>query len=183
MEQNQLLELRSQIKDKKPDFVRQDIYRRKRLPWKYKKPKGIHSKMRHHFKGRMKLPSPGYKSPAKARGLHSSGLKITIVFSVREIGKIKRENEGIIIAGAVGTRKRLEILKKAKELGITVLNINIDEQLKKIEDFVSSKKNAEKTKDKPEGQKSKDEKKELTDEQKKEAEKKEKDKLLTKKVQ
>ena len=185
-----LLELRSKIKDKKPDFIRQDYQRRKRLgrKLKWRKPKGIHSKIRHHFKGRRKMPSPGFKSPLEARFLHSSGLKIVNVSSVNEISGIKKESEGVVIAKSVGMKKRFEILKKAKELQIQILNLNADEQIKKIEDFINSKKKPEiKETKKKETKEKKEPVKEakttaLTDEQIKEAEKKEKDKILTKKA-
>ena len=180
-----LLELRGKIKDKKPNFIRQDYQRRKRLgrKLKWRKPKGIHSKIRHHFKGRRKMPSPGYKSPSKVWGLHATGLKIMHVRSVGDINKIKKESEGIIISKQTGAKKKLEILKEAKEIGIAVLNANIDEEIKKIEEFINSKKKQQKenkreTKEKPE----KEQEQKLTDEQKRETEKKEKDKLLTKKV-
>ena len=133
------------------------------------------------------MPSPGFKSPIKVRGYHSSGLKIVNIFSPNELEKIKNDTEGIIIAKNVGKKKRLEILKKAKEINITVLNLNIDEQIKNIEDFISSKKNIiEKTKKEinQEIKKTEEakEKSELDEKGKKEREKKEKDKVLTKKI-
>ena len=78
-------------------------------------------------------------------------------------------------------------MKKAKELDVKILNINIDEQIKKIEDFINSKKKeAKETKKEAKGekqeQKSEEPKQDMTDGQKKEADKKEKDRVLTKKV-
>lgn len=189
---NQLLELRNNIKNRKPEFIRQDNPKRKKLNDKWRKPKGIHSKIRHHFKGRRKMPSPGYKSPADVRGLHSTGLKIVIVSSIGGIENIIKESEGAVISKAVGMKKKIEILKKAKELNVKILNINADEHIKKIEDFINSK-----TKSKPALQK-KDEKmqteskervpkdkkpgEKLSGDQKKEADKREKDKVLIQKV-
>lgn len=183
----ELLEVRRELKERKPAFIRQDHQRRKRIGrrLRWKKPRGIHSKIRHHLKGRRKMPSPGYKSPSKVRGLHLSGMKIVNVSSAKEISNIKKETEGIVISKQVGIKKRFEILKRAKELGIEALNINIDENLKKIEQLINSKKKGKKetkdSKEKPET-KEKEHKLELTEEQKKEMQKKEKDKLLTKKV-
>ena len=188
-----LLELRAKIKEKKPDFIRQDYQRRKRIGRKLKwvKPKGVHSKIRHKFKGWRKMPSPGYKSPVIVKSLHTSGLRIVLVSSLNDMKKINAIKEGAVISGSVGMRKRLDILRKAKELKVTILNLNANEQIKKIEEFVSMKK---KTAKKEEEKKAKAVKKEeisgvpaepakpaeLTDEQKKEIEKEEKDKLLTK---
>ncbi|MBI2559429.1 50S ribosomal protein L32e [Candidatus Woesearchaeota archaeon] len=185
-----LLELRNKIKDKKPDFIRQDNPKRMKLNYKWRKPKGIHSKIRHHFKGRRKMPSPGYKSPIEVRGLHSSGLKIVRVFSLGGISKIKNGAEGMVISRSVGSKKRLELLKKAKELNITILNLNVDEHIKRIEHMISLKKSKtskeakkdSKEKPKEEAKEKKEEKQDASGEAKKEAEKKEKDRLLTKRV-
>ena len=185
---NTLLELRNQIKNKKPDFIRQETHKRKKLSAQWRKPKGIHSKIRHHFKGRGKMPSPGYKSPIKARGLHSSGLKIIKVSSTQDLQKIKNESEGVIISKTVGIKKKLEILRKAKELKINILNLNLDEHIGKIENFLSSKKKKvnEGKKEAKKSTKEPKEQKEMeqgsSDVQKKDLEKKEKDKLLTKRI-
>ena len=185
---NTLLELRSKIKSRKPEFIRQDNPKRRKLNDKWRKPKGIHSKIRHHFKGRRKMPSPGYKSPAAIKGLHATGLKMITIFSPGDIIKINKDNEGIIIAKSVGTRKRLEILKKAMEMKITILNINAEDAIKKIEDYINSKKKKEHKEQKKEPAKEPKkaeeakEPEDMTDDQKKKAEKQEKDKVLTKRT-
>lgn len=187
---SQLLELRNKIKEKKPDFIRQDYQRRKRLgrKLKWRKPKGIHSKIRHHFKGRRKMPSPGYKSPAAIKGLHATGLKMVVLSSPEELSRINKDNEGIIIAKNVGKRKKLEILKKSREMNVIVLNISAEEAIKKIEDYINSKKKkeAKETKKEPAKEPKKAEEakepEDMTDEQKKKAEKQEKDKVLTKRM-
>ena len=182
-----LLQMRKELKERKPVFIRQDNPKRRKLNYKWRKPKGIHSKIRHKFKGRRKMPSPGYKSPRKVKGLHASGLKIIRIFSASNIQLINRGNEGIVISKTVGMKARLEVLKKAKELKIEVLNLNADQEIKKIENFINSKNKKEAKETKKEEIKEKEEKikekqPELSGEIKKEAEKKEKDKLLTKKV-
>lgn len=189
-----LLEIRKEIKERKPVFIRQDNPKRMKVNHKWRKPKGIHSKIRHKFKGRRKMPSPGYKSPAEVKGLHSSGLKMINVSSADELKKINKDKEGVIVAKATGMEKRLEIFKKSKELNISILNLNIDEHIKKIEDFISSKKKKVTEAKKEEAKKEKEtkakdakeesekpkEKAELSGKDKKEMEKKEQDKLLTK---
>ena len=190
MNSQDILEIRNKMKERKPAFIRQDNPKRMKVNDKWRKPKGIHSKIRHKFKGRRKMPSPGYKSPREAKGLHSSGLKIVNISSINDIIKIRKENEGAVIAKSIGMKKRLEILKKAKELQVQVLNLNVDEQIKKIEDFINSKKKKTTTEVKKEEAKEKKaaavkpiEKIQVSDkEHKKSAEKKEKDKVLTKRA-
>lgn len=184
-----LLEVRKEMKERKPVFIRQDNPKRMKLNYKWRKPKGIHSKIRHRFKGRRKMPSPGYKSPVKVKGLHASGLKFVNIFSAENLDGIKKDSEGIVVAKSVGMRKQLEIFKKAKENNIKVLNVNVDEKIKKIEEFINSKKKKEAKKPEskeekkvPKEETKKEAKTESTDENKKETEKKEKDKLLTKRV-
>ena len=179
---NVLLEVRRELKERKPVFIRQDNPKRMKLNDKWRKPKGLHSKIRHKFKGRRKMPSPGYKSPRKVKNLHFSGLKIINISSTDNLNKIKKESEGIVVAANVGMKKRLEILKKAKELNINVLNLNVDEQIKKIEDFISSKKKKSIKEAKKETKSKENIEEKKSEEDKKESEKKEKDKLLTKKV-
>ncbi len=185
---NILLAVRKELKERKPEFIRQDNPKRMKLNYKWRKPKGVHSKIRHHFKGRRKMPSPGYKSPAAVRGLHSTGLEMVRVFSAEEVSKIKKETQGIIVPKTAGRKKKLEILKKAKELDVQVLNLNIDASIQKIENFMKSKsqKKSEPKKEekKPEAKEKPKEKPEekMTDEQRKEAEKKERDKVLTQKT-
>ena len=187
MIQSQLLALRKELKERKPDFIRQDNPKRRKLNDKWRKPKGIHSKIRHHFKGRRKMPSPGYKSPVAVKGLHSTGLEMIRVYSVDEVSKLNKSTQGIIVSRAVGKKKKLEILKKAKELNVQVLNFNVDERIGKIEDFIKSKKKETEAKkeDKKHIQKEKPVQKteeKITDDQRKEMEKKEKDKVLIQKV-
>jgi len=186
MNTQNLLEVRNNMKERKPDFIRQDNPKRMKVNDKWRKPKGIHSKIRHKFKGRRKMPSPGYKSPREAKGLHFSGLKIVNILSINDIIRIRKEREGAVIAKSVGMKKKIEILKKAIELNVNILNLNVNEQIKKIEDFINSKKKKTTTEVKKEvkeieAKKPKEEIK-LSDVEKKEAEKKEKYKVLTKRA-
>ena len=161
-----MVELRNKIKSRKPKFIRQDtnIRIRVRNNTTWRKPKGIHSKMRHHRRGKRKLPSPGYGSPAIARGLHASGLMPVLVQNESQIPQSKEY--GIVISGKVGIKKKAEIIKKANEKEIKILNINNVDFMKRFDEFMAAKK--AKTKG-------------IKKEEKKE-EKKEKDKVLTKKV-
>ena len=140
MELKEELKLRGKIKSKKPDFVRHDFHK-KRLKKKWKKPRGLHSKVRLMLRGKPKKISTGFRAPKKIRDLHLSGLRPVLVKSLKDITKIKKENEGVIIGSNVGLRKRQGLLKKLKEMEVKVLNIkDVDVYLKKIEDGLKARK-------------------------------------------
>ena len=107
---------------KKPRFLRQSATAYKRLGKKWRKPRGIQSKLLHHEKSRGKMPSPSYGAPKKLRGLHPSGFKEVLVCSLKDLDKIDNKKEAVKISGKVGKKKKLTIIKKAEELKIRVLN-------------------------------------------------------------
>lgn len=117
-----LVEIRSKGKHKKPSFVRQESWRYDRVDESWRKPKGIDSKMRKEVKGWPPRVKVGYRGPKLARGLHPSAFKEVIVYNVNDLRKVNAETEAIRIAHTVGAKKRAEILNKARELGIYVLN-------------------------------------------------------------
>ncbi len=107
---------------KKPKFRRQESWRFKRVADVWRKPRGIDSKMRKKVKGWPLSPTIGYRSPKKTRDLHPSGFVVTRVHSVEDLGGIDPELQAIRIGRTVGSRKRVEILARAGEKGIHVLN-------------------------------------------------------------
>ncbi len=182
----QLLEIRKKIKCKKPHFIRRDTNRKKRLKKNWRKPTGLHSKLRGRFSGRAKRVSRGYRSPEEVRGMHKSGLQQHAISSPGEFERLDAKKIGLVVSSAVGDKKRIAILKRAKELGFEVLNIkNPDDYIKNAENKISSRKKAKEAgKAKIVKAENKDkvlenaEKK--VEEGKEDVEKKEKDKLLTK---
>lgn len=187
---NTLLELRKAIKSKKPCFLRQDSHKKKEVGEKWRKPKGIHSKMRHGFKGKRRCVAHGWGSPLEVKYLHPSGLKQVMVNTIDDLKKINAKTEGAMMASAVGLKKRLEILKNAAEQGIKILNVkNVEAYLKEHEEALKErkKKHVEITKEDKDKKEVKLEEKiekpqsQLSDEEKKKIEKLEKNKILTKK--
>jgi len=116
------LEIRKEKKEKEPDFVRQESWRYKRIKESWRRPRGIDSKMRLEVKGWPKRVKVGYRGPKLARGLHPTGKKEVLIHNVKELEALNPKEEVARIASSVGKKKRMEILKKAKELGIKVLN-------------------------------------------------------------
>ncbi len=180
----QLLELREKIKDNKPEFIRQEYPARKKLEKTWRKPKGIHSKMRKKKLGKKKQPGVGYKSPRLVRGLSREGLVPIIIHTLNDLAKVTK-NHILIIGRTIGSKKRIELLKKIKEKGFKVQNVkNIDEKIKslvqKFEDKIREKKERLKSKEKKPVKKQEEPKEEKTetDEEKKKREAEEKRKVL-----
>lgn len=177
---------------KKLKFTRQDAHKKVRLGNKWRRPKGLHSKMRLSKKGYNKSVSIGYGSPKNKRGLDKSGLKLIIIKSLKELEKIDVKEECIAVAKTIGLKKKVEILKQAVKKSINVVNVrDINKFLKDVDDKIKkSKEEKEKLKKEKEVRKKEkekagkkktiDEKVGKTDEEKKEEEKKEKDKVLIK---
>jgi len=113
---------RSTSKEKKPKFKRQEWFRYKRLGDSWRKPRGLHSKMRKNKRYRINKVRVGYKTPAEVRGLHSSGFKERLVHNKSDLETINPKFEAARIGHSVGTRKRIEIEEYADELGIRILN-------------------------------------------------------------
>lgn len=183
----ELLELKARMNKRRPKFIRQDAHK-KRLRKRWVKPRGLHSKVRLKHRGHANKVSDGYGSPKEVRGLSKEGLKMIRIHNEEDLNKIVKEKEGIILSSSIGLKNKLLLLNKAKEKGITVLNLNAEEYLKRKEEelkkrFEKKKTEKEKRKNKEEENKPKKEEKleeKLSDEEKKEKEKKDRDKLLTK---
>ncbi len=107
---------------KKPKFKRWMSQAYKRIKEAWRRPKGLHSKLRKRIKSKGKIPSPGYGAPKNLKYLHPSGFKEILVHNVKELERIDPKKEAARIAHTVGKKKRKEILKKAEELKIKVLN-------------------------------------------------------------
>ncbi|MEM3437184.1 MAG: 50S ribosomal protein L32e [Nitrososphaerales archaeon] len=118
----QLLKLRESIDDKRPKFVRQESWRYKRISERWRKPKGIDSKMRLRVKGWPKIVKIGYRGPRLVRGLHPSGYRDVLVHNLDELKGLDPKKDAARLASSLGAKKRAELLEKAKELGIKVLN-------------------------------------------------------------
>ncbi|MCP8315370.1 MAG: 50S ribosomal protein L32e [archaeon] len=129
----ELLKLRESIDDKRPNFIRQESWRYKRISEKWRKPKGIDSKMRLSVKGWPKVVKVGYRGPRITRGLHPSGYRDVLVHNVDELKGLNPKKDAARLTSSLGAKKRAELIEKAKELGIKVLNPRGIKKVKEVE--------------------------------------------------
>lgn len=116
------LKLRKRIKSKKPDFQREEGWRYERLKKSWRRARGLDSKMRKKFSGWPKSVEIGYRGPKEARGLHPSGYEEVLVRTLDDIAKVDPKTQAIRIAHSVGAKKRVELLDRAKDRKIHILN-------------------------------------------------------------
>lgn len=118
----ELLAARKKVAERRPKFIRQESWRYDRLAENWRKPKGKDNKMRKQKSGMPAIVKVGYRGPRVARGLHPSGYTDNVVHNVAELGKLDPKKDAARLGHTVGKRKRIEIIAKATELGIKVLN-------------------------------------------------------------
>jgi large subunit ribosomal protein L32e len=144
MTTKKLLTLRKEISKRRPEFIMQDHHKRPETQARWRKPKGMHSKMRHQVWGRPALVKTGYRGPAAVRGLHDSGLQMILVNTLADLAALDVKTQGAII-GSVGGKRKTELLTACKQKNITVFNVKkIDEELQKLSGAVAARKEAKK---------------------------------------
>jgi large subunit ribosomal protein L32e len=117
-----LVEKRKAIAEHRPKFVRQESWRFARLKPMWRKPKGVDNKVRRQDKGAVALVRVGYRGPVASRGLHPSGHYEVPVHRAADLESLVHGRDVARIGSTVGARKRAQILARAKELGIRVVN-------------------------------------------------------------
>lgn len=140
------LAVRKRVKSRKPDFRRQESWRYKRVDKSWRRPRGLDSKMRKRVKGWPKSVAIGYRGPKEARGLHPSGYVEVLIRNLDDVGGVDPETQAVRIAHTVGGRKRVEILTKAEEMGIRVLNPKVVEEVAE-EELAEEEEEAESTRE------------------------------------
>ena len=124
-EENRLKALvakRKELAEHRPKFVRQESWRYVRIHPEWRKPKGVDNKVRRQDKGWPALVRVGYRGPAESRGLHPSGHFEALVYRPSDLASLVPGRDVARIGGTVGAKKREQILSRATELGIRVLN-------------------------------------------------------------
>jgi len=161
------LELRKNLKKKKPVFLKQDAHKKDRLKKNWRQPKGRHSKLRMKLRGHGRHPSIGYSSPTIVRGLTPAGLREIHVNTLSDLKNVKK-GDGIVLGRTIGLKKKIELLKKIEEQQLTILN------LRDIQRFIQEAEQKRLAK-KKESVKREEEKKQAKEEAVKKAEEKKKE--------
>jgi large subunit ribosomal protein L32e len=117
-----LLKVRKKQKSKKPNFVQADQHKKKRLKNYWRRPRGLHSKKRRHILGKGEMARVGYGSPTAVKGLHPSGFQDVLMSRVQDLDELDPSTQAVRIARTVGQRKRMDIVRKARSLGLKILN-------------------------------------------------------------
>ena len=99
-------------------FKTQDYFRYPKLGKRWRRPKGLQSKLRLKKGGSGMLVSIGYRKKASERN-RIGGLRYGVVSNAGELGR----TEAVIISSGVGSRKAAGISTRANEMGIKVLNM------------------------------------------------------------
>ena len=130
---------------KKHKFLRQEGHKRKRLADNWRKPRGVHSKLRLRRRGKAKMVSIGYKMPENVRGLLKGNVQQVLVSKPEHLKFVKKGE--VAVLKKTSNKKRLEILLEAKKLNVAVLNFpKLDQKIIQIKESLSSKKIARKLK-------------------------------------
>jgi large subunit ribosomal protein L32e len=123
-EKQRLLAVRRGLDQRRPVFGRQAANRYFRIgrDGAWRRPRGLQSKQRRHYGYRARIVRIGYRSPAAIRGLAPNGFRPVIVHTAADLERLDSTTEAAVIAGAVGTRRRLTLEDLARQRGIHVLN-------------------------------------------------------------
>ena len=143
---DKLLKLRKERKAKKPTFVQQCSHKISKIKSKWRRPRGIQSKMRLKHKGKKKSPSLGYSSPRKVRGLDRNGLREVLVKTVKDLEGFDAKTQTVVVAH-VGTKRRVEILNACVAKSYPVTNVkDIQAYLKDVKEDMEDRKKDKKKK-------------------------------------
>ncbi|MEM4259481.1 MAG: eL32 family ribosomal protein [Candidatus Pacearchaeota archaeon] len=94
--------------------------KRRRLQ-KWRRARGKSNKIRLGRAGYPSAPKVGFKTARKTAG-KIKGLIPKVIHNIKELESLS-DNEIAIISKRIGARKKLELIKKADELKIKILNI------------------------------------------------------------
>ncbi|MEM7813380.1 MAG: eL32 family ribosomal protein [Candidatus Aenigmatarchaeota archaeon] len=102
-------------------FLRYEWFKCKKLGMKWRRPVGLHSKMRQGRKGKPPKVNAGFGHAAARRGM-VGGYFPVVVQNVADLARIDREKQAAVLASGLGLRTVAEIVMKAEQCGVVILN-------------------------------------------------------------
>lgn len=103
-------------------FGSRSIRKKQNKKWdKWRMPNGESATLRLEYREDGSRPKTGYGTNKLIRFLHPSGFEEVMVFNVNDLNLGLKE-KALRISGGVGRKKRLEIIKKAEELNLKIIN-------------------------------------------------------------
>ncbi|KAI9469485.1 60S ribosomal protein L32 [Coemansia sp. RSA 989] len=121
------------VKKRTKPFIRVQSDRFKRVPTSWRRPRGIDSRTRRRFKGTRPQPKIGFGSNKNTRFLLPNGFRKFTVHNLAELESLVMLNRTYAaeIAHNIGAKKRIELVKRASELNVNV--INADARVRAVE--------------------------------------------------
>ena len=112
------------VKKKQKKFKRHQSDQFKRVAENWRKQKGIDSCVRRRFRGTIPQPNIGYGSNKKTRHMMPSGHKAYLVKNIKDLDVLLMHTKTYAaeIAHNVSAKNRVEIVAKAKKIGVKVTN-------------------------------------------------------------
>jgi len=101
--------------------------RKKKQVWR--KPKGRDNKMREKRRGYPPIVKIGYRTKKDFRSKINGSVPV-IIRNVKDLENMKKGN--IIIIGKVGMKKKIDLVKKAKEKNLEIHRMNSDNFINKF---------------------------------------------------
>ena len=183
------MDVKKEMRKKKPYFTREGSKNSVRIGKKWRRPRGLQSKMKHQAAGHRAKVKVGYRYPVDVRHLDREGYFFVRVSTLAELRLFDPKVHKIIISSNVGLKKRLLLLEKAAEKEFKIFRYK--DPLKKIEELKDKlkskkvitgekKKLKKEKKEKAAKKKPELEEKVLTAEDKKKKDQKEMEKVITK---
>mmetsp|Transcript_16202 Transcript_16202/g.27983 ORF Transcript_16202/g.27983 Transcript_16202/m.27983 type:complete len:134 (-) Transcript_16202:343-744(-) len=114
------------VKKRTAKFIRHWSDRKAAIKPSWRKPKGIDSPVRRCFKGARPMPKIGYGSNKKTRYMLPSGFYKFRISNAKDLELLLMHNRKYVaeIAHNVSTRKRKQIVERAAQLSVTLVNGN-----------------------------------------------------------
>lgn len=112
------------VKKRTRKFKRHQSDTKIRVSESWRRPKGIDSRVRRKWRGKVSMPNIGYGSNKKTRHMLPNGFYKFLVHNVNELEVLMMQNRTYCaeIARGVSCRKRIAIIDRAAQLDVKVSN-------------------------------------------------------------